>query len=243
MQFLALPLLLASAPLAFAQYGGGGGGAANAKTTTSSTSAPASTTASGSSSVQTVNVGQNGFSFSPNILTADVGSTIEFHFFPPGHSVSQSNFANPCVPINDTAFFSGEVDVASGESSNVFTLTINDTNPIWFYCSIPGHCEAGMAGVINTPSDTSTNLAAYQSAAATATTIPPPRVQGGILGAPVKAAASPSGSGSSSASPSASASSSSSGSSSGASESFGRVGVAWVAAVVLGAAGVGGLMM
>jgi uncharacterized cupredoxin-like copper-binding protein len=33
----------------------------------------------------------------------------------------------------------------------VFTVTVNDTNPIWFYCGVPTHCQAGMVGVINPP--------------------------------------------------------------------------------------------
>lgn len=33
----------------------------------------------------------------------------------------------------------------------VFTLTINDTNPIWLYCAQVGHCQAGMVAVINPP--------------------------------------------------------------------------------------------
>lgn len=39
---------------------------------------------------------------------------------------------------------------------DVFVITINDTNPIWFYCSqgVPAvytHCAYGMVGVINPP--------------------------------------------------------------------------------------------
>lgn len=34
---------------------------------------------------------------------------------------------------------------------NVFTVTVNDTKPLWFYCSQGAHCEAGMAMVINEP--------------------------------------------------------------------------------------------
>lgn len=33
----------------------------------------------------------------------------------------------------------------------VFTITINDTTPIWYYCDHIGHCQAGMVGVINPP--------------------------------------------------------------------------------------------
>lgn len=31
----------------------------------------------------------------------------------------------------------------------VFTVMVNDTNPIWFYCATAKHCQGGMVGVIN----------------------------------------------------------------------------------------------
>jgi plastocyanin len=106
-------LLLTPLPLALAQYGGGGGGAP--ATTTSSTSSPATTTSSSSVSIQTVTVGQNGaLAFSPNSITAAVGSQVEFIYFPPTHSVVQAAFDAPCQPINDTGFFSGSFTTSSG---------------------------------------------------------------------------------------------------------------------------------
>ena len=135
-------------PLASAQYGSPGD-----STTTSKAAAPVSTTSSSTSGVQTVTVGANGqLGFSPNTITAAVGSSIEFIFSPPTHSVAQSSFDSPCAPFaNGTSFYSGFVNTASGTNANVFTLTINDTNPIWFYCAFPSHCELGMTGVINPP--------------------------------------------------------------------------------------------
>lgn len=40
-----------------------------------------------------------------------------------------------------------------GSQSTTFSITINDTNPIWLYCSQTelSHCQAGMAMVINPP--------------------------------------------------------------------------------------------
>jgi hypothetical protein len=34
---------------------------------------------------------------------------------------------------------------------NVFTVMVNSTDPIWFYCGQVGHCQGGMVGVINPP--------------------------------------------------------------------------------------------
>jgi plastocyanin len=138
--------LLSVLPCTFAQgYGGGSGGG-----TTTSTSAASLTTGS-STSVHTVAAGNGNLAYSPNSITAAVGDTIEFHFFAPLHSVAESTFASPCTPSNASAFFSGDISTSSGQNTNVFTLAINDTNPIWFYCVIPTHCQAGMVGVINPP--------------------------------------------------------------------------------------------
>lgn len=145
MQFLNKALLLSLFACALAQYGGGSAGSS----TTSAVSATA--TSSSSPGVQTVTVGDNNaLAFSPDTITAAVGSSIEFVFFPPIHSVTQSTFESPCAPLaNGTGFWSGAFTTASGQNANVFTLLVNDTNPIWFFCATPSHCETGMAGVIN----------------------------------------------------------------------------------------------
>jgi plastocyanin len=145
MHFL-IVFLLAAVPHTLAQYGGSGPPAV-------SSGAASSTTASASSSVHTVDVGNNGnLAYSPNTITAAVGETVEFHFFAPSHSVAESEFNTPCLPpTNGAGFFSGVISTSSGQNTNVFTVTINDTNPIWFYCVIPTHCQSGMVGVINPP--------------------------------------------------------------------------------------------
>jgi hypothetical protein len=37
--------------------------------------------------------------------------------------------------------------------TEMFTVTVNDTNPIWLYCAqtVSSHCQSGMAMVINPP--------------------------------------------------------------------------------------------
>ena len=99
--------------------------------------------------VHTVTVGNGGLVFSPNNLTAAAGDTVVFSFYPSKHSVAQATFAKPCVPMDSSSFFSGAMATTSGVNANTYTLTINDTTPIWFYCSVATHCESGMVGSIN----------------------------------------------------------------------------------------------
>ncbi|TAQ90223.1 hypothetical protein B7494_g1491 [Chlorociboria aeruginascens] len=123
-------------------------------------------------------VGQDGLKFIPESVTAEVGDTLEFRFYPGDHSVVSSTFDEPCVP-NSPAFFSGYVP-GDPSGSVTFVTTVNTTDPIWFYCSLRKHCELGMVGVINPPCDEA--LAAYKSkAASVAVASAPVVIQGGCL--------------------------------------------------------------
>jgi len=97
-----------------------------------------------------VQVGAQGLAFTPNVTNAAVGDTVTFHFFPGKHNVAQGSFSNPCSSITG-GFYSGFIVPPAGEANEVFTVTINDTNPIWYYCTEYKHCQLGMAGVINPP--------------------------------------------------------------------------------------------
>ena len=37
------------------------------------------------------------------------------------------------------------------QQEEVFTVKVNDTKPIWFYCTQKQHCKGGMVGVVNAP--------------------------------------------------------------------------------------------
>jgi plastocyanin len=88
--------------------------------------------------------------YSPNTTTAATGDTVTFHFFPGRHNVAQGQYNTPCVDLPG-GFYSGFIAPDVGEANETFIVTINDTNPIWFYCTETMHCQLGMAGVINPP--------------------------------------------------------------------------------------------
>jgi hypothetical protein len=60
--------------------------------------------------------------------------------------------------------------ITAMNQSLFFLLTINSTDPIYYYCGQVGHCQAGMVGVINPPCNATGftspgTFGAYQSAA------------------------------------------------------------------------------
>ena len=97
-----------------------------------------------------IDVGEDGLLFSPNSVTAAKGDQLEFHFYPQAHSVAQSTFDKPCV-ATENGIWSNFIPAPDGEANRTFTVTINDTKPIWLYCSRARHCQGGMAMVVNPP--------------------------------------------------------------------------------------------
>lgn len=73
-------------------------------------------TASSPTGVHTVDVGEDGFVYTPDSLNVAPGGKVEFHFYPSNHSVVQASFNNPCNPASNSAFFSGFVPTSNGES-------------------------------------------------------------------------------------------------------------------------------
>ncbi|EAT90651.1 hypothetical protein HBI56_158440 [Parastagonospora nodorum] len=138
------------------------------------------TTPSGMVNTHIINVGgPNGsLIFSPSNIRAAVGDMIQFHFYAKNHSVAQSTFDQPCMPIANvmsnmtTSFYSGfmPTNATFGTTSNVLTYTIpvRDEKPIWFYCSQGRHCQNGMVGAINAPASGNRTMAAFTALAAQA---------------------------------------------------------------------------
>ncbi|PSN75035.1 hypothetical protein BS50DRAFT_480015 [Corynespora cassiicola Philippines] len=117
--------------------------------------------------------------FTPANVKAAPGDLIQFQFHPKNHSVVQSTFDQPCVPIQNVmtnktdAFFSGFMpsNASLGAKSQLLTYTIRvmDEKPVWFYCSQGQHCQAGMVGAINAPETGNKTVEAFTNLARAAT--------------------------------------------------------------------------
>jgi plastocyanin len=76
-------------------------------TSSSTTSAP---------QTYTIKVGAGGFAFEPQQLNASIGDTVEFEFYPSGHSVAQAAFDSARIPYEQSGkgrvgFWSGTREV------------------------------------------------------------------------------------------------------------------------------------
>ncbi|CAD6452020.1 c3824a22-6209-4452-ba89-b2e0614bc564 [Sclerotinia trifoliorum] len=234
MHFSKITFILGALPFTFAAYG-----AADASSSSTAVTPSITTSTSPSDPTHTILVGAGGeLTFSPNETKADVNTTLEFHFYPRTHSVAQAAFASPC---NGSGFFSGPIATTSEEGNlTVFSVLVNDTKPIWFYCGFPGHCEGGMVGAVNVPSDNTKTLEMFSDAAkklAKNATENPQGTVGGTL-APVKE---DSASGSSTTSTAgSSATAATTGTTASSSSGAGISGVGWM--TFAGAVGVAGLL-
>ncbi|KAI0126107.1 Cupredoxin [Xylariales sp. AK1849] len=118
--------------------------------------------AAASAATVKINVGSTtGLVFDPDSVTAAKGDILEFHFLPLNHSVAVGDFDNACQPVKEGGFFSGFYPTTA-ESETIFSVTVNDTNPIWLYCTQQSHCQSGMVGVVNPPADGDQTLDAYK---------------------------------------------------------------------------------
>ncbi|KAK3348930.1 hypothetical protein B0T25DRAFT_581985 [Lasiosphaeria hispida] len=118
-----------------------------------------------------VTVGKNGqLKFDPETLDVKKGDTITYEYFARNHSVTQSSFDKPCVPL-DNAIFSGFVPTDSPivADRTTFTIEVKDEKPIWIYCSQTNgnHCQSGMVHAVNAPKQGNT-FEAYKALAAKA---------------------------------------------------------------------------
>lgn len=66
--------------------------------------------------------------------------------------------------VASNAFYSGFFPTAA-EGSLTYTIPVVDQQPMWFYCSQGPHCQMGMVGVVNPPTNTNQTFDAYKSLA------------------------------------------------------------------------------
>jgi plastocyanin len=138
---------------------------------------PSPTPTSASPSGKTIEVtvgGPGNLSFSPSRVSANPGDTVKFTFNVKNHTVTQSSFSAPCVPLTDkttgsrNGFDSGYMPVGSDATNPpTYSITINDTTPIWAYCAQGNHCGSGMVFAVNSDESSGRNFAAFQGLAKT----------------------------------------------------------------------------
>jgi len=137
---------------------------------------PAPTPVSPSGSTIEVIVGgpSGNLTFTPSRVSAAPRDTIKFTFHVKNHTVTQSSFSAPCMPLTDKTngtrigFDSGYFPVAADATTfPTWSITINDTAPMWAYCAQANHCGAGMVFAINSDETSGRNFAAFQSLAKT----------------------------------------------------------------------------
>ncbi|KAM0276139.1 hypothetical protein ACHAQH_007065 [Verticillium albo-atrum] len=129
--------------------------ASPATTRAPSRSEESSTSSRGPQTI-TVAVGASGHRFTEDEVTAEIGDTIEWIFYPANHSVVRAEYGYPCTPyeyidIGRKGFYSGPRPVAAITNDLPrYQVKVNDTEPIFYYCGAPGSCyQKHMIGVIN----------------------------------------------------------------------------------------------
>ncbi|KAH8117467.1 hypothetical protein DFH11DRAFT_1851863 [Phellopilus nigrolimitatus] len=88
----------------------------------------------------------------PFATNASVGDTIKFMWGANMHTVTKSSQLEICNKTSAAPFASG-----TQNKSFVFTQMVNSTDPTFFYCGVPTHCQKGMFGIINPPSALAAN--------------------------------------------------------------------------------------
>ncbi|KAH9173488.1 Cupredoxin [Lactarius sanguifluus] len=132
----------------------------------------AATSAVAQTNIQ-VQVGSNGLTFSPSSVNASVGDTVSFVFFPKNHTVTQSSFAAPCQPLASGIDSSFQPVAAGATTAPSFSVTVNATTPLWFYCRQSSHCTSGMVFAINPTADKSFETFQATARASSADGTPP----------------------------------------------------------------------
>ncbi|KAG8762129.1 hypothetical protein FRC11_011039 [Ceratobasidium sp. 423] len=125
---------------------GGGMSSASAPPPSTTTAAPAA----GTGATHTVIVAptKGVLRYVPFAVNASVGDTVRFMWGAGPHTVTKSSALTVCNKSADASSF------ASGQqnASFVFDQVVNNTDPTFFYCAVPNHCQKGMFGIINPPS-------------------------------------------------------------------------------------------
>ncbi|EMD60065.1 hypothetical protein GGP41_009469 [Bipolaris sorokiniana] len=92
--------------------------------------------------------------YTPDTIKANVGDMVVFEFMQKNHTVTQSTFAEPCKKM-EGGMDSGFMPNPEGMPGVTWNMTVETTEPLWFYCKqkMGVHCGKGMVFSIN-PAET-----------------------------------------------------------------------------------------
>jgi plastocyanin len=124
-----------------------GGGAG-----TSTVNSAAAATAAQATATHTVTVGGTEKVYTPDTIEANVGDVVVFQFAQENHTVTQSQFAKPCIKNGtfDSGFMANPN--ATIDPFPQAAMMVMVSTPLWFYCrqKVPeSHCGLGMTFSIN----------------------------------------------------------------------------------------------
>ncbi|RDB19691.1 hypothetical protein Hypma_013350 [Hypsizygus marmoreus] len=124
--------------------------------------------------------GKKGLGFDPSVIHPQAGDTIAWEFRSGQHSVVQSTFENPCT--GNGGINTGVQTVSDSLSVDapglpIIRVTVNNTDPLWFFDEAGGLCSKGAVLAVN-PSSTQTAAAFKENAAKAPATSPPSTTQG-----------------------------------------------------------------
>ncbi|KAL5490478.1 hypothetical protein ACEPAI_5311 [Sanghuangporus weigelae] len=121
-------------------------GAPAATYTPPSETSDAGSTGTGATHTIIVAPTQGVLRYVPFATNASVGDTIKFMWNANMHTVTKGSQLELCNITSDSPFTSGVQN-----KSFVFTQVVNSTDPTFFYCNVPTHCQKGMFGIVNPP--------------------------------------------------------------------------------------------
>ncbi|KAF2184424.1 hypothetical protein K469DRAFT_688885 [Zopfia rhizophila CBS 207.26] len=104
--------------------------------------------------------------YSPESITANMGDMVKFVFMQKNHTATQSTFANPCKKM-EGGMDSGFMPNPEGKAGVEWNMTVDTTEPLWFYCRQQNgiHCGKGMVFSINAAATGDKSMAAFKQLA------------------------------------------------------------------------------
>lgn len=104
--------------------------------------------------------------YTPESITAAVGDMVMFVFMQKNHTVTQSTFEDPCRKM-DGGMDSGFQPNPEGKDGVTWNMTVETTEPLWFYCKQQNgiHCGKGMVMSINAATTGDKTMANFKALA------------------------------------------------------------------------------